>query len=211
MSAAVSFSLTIAVHFYGTMIAGIFCIGIVFGFLIRIVQPRFMARIIAAFTLGVILGVLPLATAVIMGKPMQGSIGWGLSVISGNKTATGINIDTSGQNSSGTSSGGQSSDAAFGQQGEVQGDDAYNDEDGQNGTQSIKKLSFADKLKQKTGVVYYKFADLFGRAYRNLKNDIEAAVFPHGGDFYLGFVFISCAVLIIAVQRRSCPGAAGRL
>ena len=31
--AAVSFSLTIAVHFYGTMIAGIFCIGIVFGFL----------------------------------------------------------------------------------------------------------------------------------------------------------------------------------
>ena len=43
--AAVSFSLTIAVHFYGTMIAGIFCIGIVFGFLIRIVQPRFMARI----------------------------------------------------------------------------------------------------------------------------------------------------------------------
>ena len=178
--AAVSFSLTIAVHFYGTMIAGIFCIGIVFGFVIRIVQPRFMARIIAAFTLGVILGVLPLATAVIMGKPMQGSIGWGLSVISGNKTATGINIDTSGQNSSGTSSGGQSSDAAFGQQGEVQGDDAYNDEDGQNGTQSVKKLSFADKLKQKTGVVYYKFADLFGRAYRNLKNDIEAAVFPHG-------------------------------
>ena len=156
-----------------------------------------MARIIAAFTLGVILGVLPLATAVIMGKPMQGSIGWGLSVISGNKTATGINIDTSGQNSSGTSSGGQSSDAAFGQQGEVQGDDAYNDEDGQNGTQSVKKLSFADKLKQKAGVVYYKFADLFGRAYRNLNNDIEAAVFPHGGDFYLGFVFISCAVLII--------------
>ena len=195
--AAVSFSLTIAVHFYGTMIAGIFCIGIVFGFVIRIVQPRFMARIIAAFTLGVILGVLPLATAVIMGKPMQGSIGWGLSVISGNKTATGINIDTSGQNSSGTSSGGQSSDAAFGQQGEVQGDDAYNDEDGQNGPQSVKKQSFADKLKQKTGVVYYKFADLFGRAYRNLKNDIEAAVFPHGGDFYLGFVFISCAVLII--------------
>ena len=195
--AAVSFSLTIAVHFYGTMIVGIFCIGIVFGFLIRIVQPRFMARIIAAFTLGVILGVLPLATAVIMGKPMQGSIGWGLSVISGNKTATGINIDTSGQNSSGTSSGGQSSDATFGQQGEVQGDDAYNDEDGQKGTQSVKKLSFADKLKQKTGVVYYKFADLFGRAYRNLKNDIEAAVFPHGGDFYLGFVFISCAVLII--------------
>ena len=46
-------------------------------------------------------------------------------------------------------------------------------------------------------MVYYKFADLFGRAYRNLKNDIEAAVFPHGGDFYLGFVFISCAVLII--------------
>lgn len=196
--AAVSFSLTIAVHFYGTMIAGIFCIGIVFGFLIRIVQPRFMARIIAAFTLGVILGVLPLATAVIMGKPMQGSIGWGLSVISGNKTTTGINIDTSGQNSSGTSSGGQSSDSAdFGQQGEVQGDAAYNDEDGQNGTQSVKKQSFADKLKQKAGVVYYKFADLFGRAYRNLNHDIEAAVFPHGGDFYLGFVFISCAVLII--------------
>ena len=196
--AAVSFSLTIAVHFYGTMIAGIFCIGIVFGFLIRIVQPRFMARIIAAFTLGVILGVLPLATAVIMGKPMQGSIGWGLSVISGNKTTTGINIDTSGQNSSGTSSGGQSSDSAdFGQQGEVQGDAAYNDEDGQKGPQSVKKQSFADKLKQKAGVVYYKFADLFGRAYRNLNNDIEAAVFPHGGDFYLGFVFISCAVLII--------------
>jgi len=86
--AALSFSLTIAVHFYGTFIAGLFCVAIVFGFLGRFIKPRYMLKLIAAFLLGVIIAVIPMAASVMQGNKLQGSIGWGLSVINSSKSTT---------------------------------------------------------------------------------------------------------------------------
>lgn len=80
---AQSFSLTLAIHFYGTMIAGLCCIGIAIGFFVRLVQKEYFTRIMLTGIVSVILAVLPMGIAFATGTPLQGSLGWGLSVIQG--------------------------------------------------------------------------------------------------------------------------------
>ena len=84
--AAISFSLTIAVHFYDTMIAAFFVLAIVVGFFTKAFNRKYFFRLFGTGMLALLIGILPMGIAVAQGKPMQGSIGWGLSVISGNKT-----------------------------------------------------------------------------------------------------------------------------
>lgn len=80
---ALNFAMTIAVHFYDTVIAGIFCAGIMLGFAFRFFRPRYLGRIVVTVLAAVIIGALPMGIAVAQGKPLQGSIGWGINVILG--------------------------------------------------------------------------------------------------------------------------------
>lgn len=82
-AACACFSMTIAVHFYDTMIAGLFCAAIVIGFCVRFFRPRYFFRLMGAVLLAVVIGVLPMFTAALCGKPMQGSIGWGINILTG--------------------------------------------------------------------------------------------------------------------------------
>ena len=82
---ALAFSLTLAIHFYGTMIAGLCCIGIAIGFCTHFLNREYFRRIMLTGIISVFLAVLPMAIAFAGGTPMQGSLGWGLSVISGGK------------------------------------------------------------------------------------------------------------------------------
>lgn len=82
---AVGFSLTLTVHFYGTMAAGLFCIGVAVGFCFRFARWKYFRRIMVTGILSVLLSVLPMAAGVAMGKGLQGSLYWGMSVINGGK------------------------------------------------------------------------------------------------------------------------------
>ena len=82
---ALAFSLTLAIHFYGTMIAGLCCIGIAAGFCTQFLKKEYFRRIMLTGIISVFLAVLPMGIAFAGGTPMQGSLGWGLSVISGGK------------------------------------------------------------------------------------------------------------------------------
>ena len=82
---AMAFSLTLAIHFYGTMIAGLCCIGIAAGFCTQFLKKEYFGRIMLTGIISVFLAVLPMGIAFAGGTPMQGSLGWGLSVISGGK------------------------------------------------------------------------------------------------------------------------------
>lgn len=82
---AIGFSLTLTIHFYSTMIAGLFCIGVAVGFCFRFARWKYFRRIMATGILSVLLSVLPMAAGVAMGKGLQGSLYWGLSVINGGK------------------------------------------------------------------------------------------------------------------------------
>ena len=85
---ALAFSLTLAIHFYGTMIAGLCCIGIAVGFCTRFLNKEYFGRIMLTGIISVFLAVLPMGIAFAGGTPLQGSLGWGLSVINGDSSDT---------------------------------------------------------------------------------------------------------------------------
>ena len=96
----ISFSLTLTVHFYNTMIAGYFCLGIAAGYFFRIWRWRYLKQIMLAGIISVMLAVIPMGIGVAMGNPLQGSLGWGLNVIKGkdssdSSNANGTSIDNS--------------------------------------------------------------------------------------------------------------------
>lgn len=80
---AISFSLTLTVHFYNTMVIGVFCVAIAFGFFFRFLRWKYFRRIVTAALLGILISVIPMAIGVAMGKGLQGSLYWGMNVISG--------------------------------------------------------------------------------------------------------------------------------
>ena len=80
---AMSFGMTIAVHFYNTMIAGLFCLGIAFGYGFRLFRKAAFGKVMLAGIISVFVAVLPMGVAFAMGTPLQGSLGWGLNVITG--------------------------------------------------------------------------------------------------------------------------------
>ena len=94
---AVSVSLTLTVHFYDTMIAGLFCIAIGVGFCFRVFRWKYFKRIVAAGIAGLLIAVLPLAAAFVTGTPLQASLNWGMaqmqSSASGKTQASGIGVD----------------------------------------------------------------------------------------------------------------------
>lgn len=80
---AMNFSLTLATHFYGTMIAGFFCVAMAVGYVFRIFRKKYFGRIVITCLISVMSALLPMGIAYATGTPLQGSLGWGMSVING--------------------------------------------------------------------------------------------------------------------------------
>ena len=78
---AMSFSMTLAVHFYGTMVAGIYCIAVAVGFCAFIFRKKYFWNIMVTGIISVAIAVLPMAIAFAGGTPLQGSLMWGMNII----------------------------------------------------------------------------------------------------------------------------------
>lgn len=76
---AISVSLTLTVHFYDTLITGLFCIAIGLGFCFRVFRWKYFKRILAAGIMGILISVLPMGAAYMTGTPLQGSLNWGIA------------------------------------------------------------------------------------------------------------------------------------
>lgn len=85
---AMSFSLTLAVHFYGTMIAGIFCVAMAIGYFFRFLRKGYFGAVVATCFASVVSAVLPMVIAFALGTPLQGSLGWGMNILKGEDTET---------------------------------------------------------------------------------------------------------------------------
>lgn len=85
----ISFSLTLTVHFYNTMIAVVLCVGIAIGYFFRCLRWKYLKQLIIAALLSVLLAVAPMAIGVAMGNPLQGSLYWGMNVIKGTANDSG--------------------------------------------------------------------------------------------------------------------------
>ena len=80
---AISFGMTLSAHFYDTMIAGLLCIGVACGYFFRLFRPKYLGKVILTGILSILIAILPMLIAFAMGTPLQGSLGWGMKVISG--------------------------------------------------------------------------------------------------------------------------------
>ena len=78
---AMSFSLTMASHFYDTVIAGILCIGIAIGYGYWFWRKEYFCRIMLAGVLSILMALLPMAVAFLTGKELQGSMYWAMSIV----------------------------------------------------------------------------------------------------------------------------------
>ena len=87
-----SFSLTIAIHFYDTMICGMLCVGIAIGYGFRFFQRRYYSYVLVAGAISVVVAVLPMVIAFITGTKLQGSLIWGLKIILGEDYDGTINL-----------------------------------------------------------------------------------------------------------------------
>ncbi len=77
------FSMTFAIHFYDTMIAGVFCVALALGYFVRFVQWDYLKRIVISCLIAMFIAVLPMGVAYVQGTSLQGSLGWGLNVMYG--------------------------------------------------------------------------------------------------------------------------------
>ncbi len=85
---AMSFAMTLAVHFYGTMIAGLFCAAMALGYGFLFFRKKYFREVVITCAISVGIAVLPMLLAFLGGTPLQGSLGWGWNVITGGNNNT---------------------------------------------------------------------------------------------------------------------------
>ena len=117
-----SFSATLAIHFYNTIIAGLFCVAVALGFLGLLFRRAYFGRIMLAGILSIVLAVLPMGIAFATGTPPEGSLRWAMAVMTGKIDSSGNPVqtqqDASGEKTqTGTEGSGQSGTAGAGQTG----------------------------------------------------------------------------------------------
>ncbi len=80
---AISFGMSLSAHFYDTMIAGLLCVGVAVGYGFRLFRPKYFRKVMLAGIASLAISIFPMFVAFLMGTPLQGSLGWGMNVISG--------------------------------------------------------------------------------------------------------------------------------
>lgn len=135
---AISFGMTLSAHFYDTMIAGLLCIGVAGGYFFRMFKPWYLKKVILTGIISMAIALFPMVVAFLMGTPLQGSLGWGMKVISGDNaknTVTTVQNNNAGNDGNGQ----QGNNGSNGQQGGStegnvnNGQQAGNVNDGQQG------------------------------------------------------------------------------
>jgi hypothetical protein len=86
---AANFGMTLSVHFYDTMIAGLFCVALALAYIYRVLNPKYLGRIVLAVLAALFVSILPMGIAVACGKPLEGSLRWGLSIINASNVQEG--------------------------------------------------------------------------------------------------------------------------
>lgn len=78
---AMSFSMTLASHFYDTMIAGVICVCVALGYGFWFWRAEYFLRIMLAGIISLLMAFIPMAVAFLTGKELQGSMYWAMNVI----------------------------------------------------------------------------------------------------------------------------------
>ncbi len=93
---AMSFGMTFMVHFYNTFVLALFCIAMAIGYLKLFLRKEYFRDIVVTCSVSLGIALIPMVIMFALGRPLQGSIGWGLEVIQeslgGSKTQSQVGI-----------------------------------------------------------------------------------------------------------------------
>lgn len=78
---ALNFAMTFSVHFYGTIILGVFCVGIACGYVWRFLQPKYFIKVVKTCFIGLFVALLPMVIAYMSGTMLEGSLRWAMGVM----------------------------------------------------------------------------------------------------------------------------------
>ncbi len=219
-----SFSMTLAVHFYGTMIAGIFCMAMALGYGFLFFQKKYFWNVIVTGILSVTVAVLPMLIAFLGGTPLQGSLGWGMNIIMGTDGKEEEAEETESQTDAGESAAqgeaSQGGTSQGGTQGGAASEGASQDAASQNmasqGTEGTPPVAVEAPprpgLGERIAQLPEKIAG-FGRiAWRDIYNSLNGAVFVMHDSHNTYWVMRSFFALIAMgavyfLFRRRCYGA----
>lgn len=181
---SISVSMTLAVHFYDTMVTGVLCVAIAVGFCYKCLRWRYLKRLLLAGVAGILIAVLPMAAAFAMGTPLQGSLHWGMNMISSG----------SGDEAAGEDGDGQKGDGAPGD--DLQKEDSA----GKDGVLAEQASGSRASLPE---ILYGKLDCVLGELQYYVTNDSRAVA-----EFMLGSVGVLFALgLLWYVLRRPDYGA----
>lgn len=103
-------AVTLAVHFYPTIMAFFLCVAFVPVLFSRIFKSTRFVSLVGAVLVGVLIAVVPMAGALASGIPFQGSINWAMNVINGVEGAASGYMAPDGETDAAGSADGQGSD-----------------------------------------------------------------------------------------------------
>lgn len=96
---AMSFGMTLSVHFYNTIIAALFCVAMALGYLFLFVRKKFFISVVVTCFISVMAAILPMGIAFATGTPLQGSLGWATEVIFGSSEEEEVSVESSNNES----------------------------------------------------------------------------------------------------------------
>lgn len=216
---AMNFGMTLAVHFYDTMIAGIFCIAVAFGFCFRFCNIHYMGRVMAALCAAILIGALPMVIAVLCGKPLQGSLGWGMNVLNATKNSSSTTQTTSQPESQAS---GQWESSAASET--AQESDAVKESDSEQASGAVKESGSAtESTAQESGAAQTQPAAVSGTSgnkvkvsiqermtgiYKIIKNSIKNNIIRLKIDNYLkytlyGIAFAAAVGILMIICRNA--------
>ena len=102
---AINFALTLSVHFYNTMVAGLLCVATAIGFIVYIFRKSFFWRIMLFGILSILVAAWPMVFAYATGTKLEGSLRWGLSIMQASQSAAPTQSTPLQSSSGGTSLG----------------------------------------------------------------------------------------------------------
>ncbi len=133
---AMSFGMTLSAHFYNTIIAGVFCVAIAIGYLGLFVKKQYFGNIVITCLISVLVAILPMGLAFATGTPLEGSLYWARSVITGNQNSVTV----------------EQNDVE--EQGSVKGTITTSQDDSTNQIQeNVSDISYEEKSKEDTYIV----------------------------------------------------------
>ena len=154
-----SLAASIAIHFYVTIIAFFVCLPFAIVFFARALSPRRFQPLVAAVLCGVTIAMLPMGGALLSGIPFQGSIGWALSIMSGEKTEADMSqLEDPDIGSPGEETPGSPGEEIPGSPGEETpgspGEETPGSPGGEQPEEPAPQLSLWETIKLKAGILY---------------------------------------------------------